>query len=620
MFHPASERTPARRRGRWLSLTLLLLAACSKGPEIRPGGADAIVLIVIDTLRADFLGSYGYANETSPHLDALARSGIRFHDVTTAVPVTLPSVTTILTGRYPYEHGVRDNAGFVLSAEEETLTERFRAEGWRTGAVVASAVLSADRGLAQGFEIYDDEFGGEYPVYNPDLMPLQEEISQDRRRADAVTDRAIEIIDGFGDAPYFLFVHYFDVHSHYDPPPEHGNLFPGNGYAGEIHFVDAEIGRLLARVNVGRRPLVAVVADHGEGLGEHGEAGHGFLLHQATLRVPFIVSGPGVPRHGLRTDAIATIDIEPTLAQSTNLPPTQSPRTGRALRWTLAEEDVPYHYSETFRTLFSYDWSHLRSLRGGAFKLVEGPYDELFNLEADPRELNPLDPSTAPGPTLKTTLRQMIGDDDARHLLREMDEPDPERLETLESLGYVSGGGESTSPDADGGEYWLPHPAERLERWTARQQNRVNYRKATASLERGEFDQALALLDSVLVEDPDHLEARYNRGVTLWNLARRDEAREEFRAVLEQDPQYLPVLKLFSQIRLQSANYEGAFVLLQRWADQEPDDANAFYNLGACAQRLGKTEVARESLTRFLELAPDHERAADVRQLLSQLE
>jgi arylsulfatase len=177
-----------------------------------------VILIVIDTLRADYLGSYGYPRESSPHLDRLAARGVRFDDVTSTAPVTLPSVASILTGLIPPTHGVRDNAGFTLAPAHETLTERFAAAGWRTGAVVSSAVLSADRGLDQGFEIYRDQFGGDYPVFDPSLEPLADQLAADRRRADRTTDLALELIEDFGDRPYFLLVHYFDVHEYYDPP------------------------------------------------------------------------------------------------------------------------------------------------------------------------------------------------------------------------------------------------------------------------------------------------------------------------------------------------------------------------------------------------------------------
>lgn len=605
------------------ALTALALA-CSgcgaKGPVLRAGGPDAVVLIIIDTLRADYLGSYGYADSTSPTLDRLAAEGLRFEDVTTVAPVTLPSVTSILTGQIPPRHGVRDNAGFVLAEAEETLAERFRAAGWRTGAVVSSAVLSADRGIDQGFEFYRDEFGGDYPIYAASLEPMREEIASDRRRADRSTDLALELIEEFGHQPYFLMVHYFDVHAHYDPPPEHGRLFPRNPYAGEIHFVDAEIERLLRAARSGHDPLIVVVADHGEGLGEHGEVGHGFLLHQATLRVPLIVAGPQVPKGRVRRDPVSTVDLERSIAASSGLVPSDRRRDGRLLLWAGPEEtNPPAFYAETMRTLFSYQWSHLRALRQAGFKLVEGPYDEFFDLRDDPRELKPLDLDLPIAVQLKAALRALVSDDDPERLLEQIDEPDPERLETLQSLGYVGDVTEPAEAAHSREEYWRPHPAQQIGKWTERQHNRSRYRRAAAMLERGEFDGALATLDTFLQFEPRHGEAIFNRAVALWTTGRRNEARVSLRECLEIDPDYLPALKIFAQDLAQRKEPERALPMLESWVRQEPDNAEALYNLGACALMLDRYELGRQSLRRFLEVAPDDERAASVRQSLAEM-
>lgn len=592
---------------------LLLLAGCGK-PSVPEGGPDAVVLIVIDTLRADHLGSYGFEGAISPVLDELAGAGVRFADVTTTAPVTVPAVASILTGRIPPDHGVRDNAGFVLAPEHVSLAERFQDAGWKTGAVVSSAVLSADRALDQGFDTWRDEFGGDYPVYNPALDPLRDQLAGDRRRADRTTDIALELIDDFGGAPYFLLVHYFDVHDYYDPPPAHGDLFPGNPYAGEVHFVDTEIGRLLDRLD--DETMVVVVADHGEGLGEHGEAGHGFLLHQATLRVPLIVKGPGIAAGVVREDPVSTIDIPASIAASAGL---AGLGEGRTLRWSQPDPDPPTFYAETMRTLLSYEWSHLRALRQGPFKLVEGPWDEFYDVRADPDELSPLDTDQPEAQWMKIWLRELVAGDDPEQLFAQARDPDPERLERLSSLGYAGGAVEPGPARTSDQEYWRPHPASQIEEWGRRQRNRPFYRQALQLLQQQQFEAAVVALDSFLRTEPRHAGALYNRGLALRQLGRPQEAEASLDGALAADPDHVPTLELLSMDRVRRGELEAALPLLQDLAQLKPDDASAQYNLGVCALRLERPVVARGAFESFLELAPGDPRAPSVRQTLAQL-
>jgi arylsulfatase A-like enzyme len=297
------------RLGVLLGAALLVTAACGRGKN----GPGALVLIVIDTLRADHLGAYGSSEASTPVLDALAARGTRFAQAMTPAPITLPAVSSLLTGRLPFHHGVRDNDRYTLPETELTLAERFRGAGWRTQAVVASAILASDRGLSQGFETYEDKFAPPFPIHTPTLEVFADELARSQRRADAVTDLALAGLAGLGDEPFFLFVHYFDVHSYYDPPPPYREKHRNNLYDGEVSFVDAEIGRLLE--GLAKRPdaLIVVVSDHGEGLGEHGETST-VLLHQSTVQVAFLAAGPGVPVGLVRTDPVSLVDVEPTLA------------------------------------------------------------------------------------------------------------------------------------------------------------------------------------------------------------------------------------------------------------------------------------------------------------------
>jgi tetratricopeptide (TPR) repeat protein len=365
---------------------------------------------------------------------------------------------------------------------------------------------------------------------------------------------------------------------------------------------------------------VVVVSDHGEGLGEHGEAGHGFLLHQATIRVPLIVAGPGIPAGLVRRDPISTIDIEASIAASAGLPPATTPREGRLLDWGGAEEtDPPAFYSETMRTLLSYGWSHLRALRQDELKLIAGPWDEFFDLSRDPDELAPINPEAPRATAMRSVLGDMVAGDDPEALLTAED-PDPQRLETLASLGYAGGATVPGESRPDGQEYWRPHPSSKLAGWNARQRNRPRYRQAIALLEAGEFEAAVTGLDTFLTVEPRHAAALYNRGLALRQLGRAEDASASIRAALEADPDYVPALRVHSRDLVQRGDFAAALPYLQDLAQLEADDPGAQYNLGVCALKVSRPDLARDALQRFLEVAPPgDQRVPAVRQSLQQL-
>lgn len=500
-----------RSLGPALLLALSVLACSGGAGEDTPDAESrALVLIVIDTLRGDRIGCMGSSVARTPHLDALAARGVRFSQAMTPVPVTLPAVASLLTGRLPMQHGVRDNEKFVLRSGEVTLAERFREAGWRTAAVVASSVLSRDRGLAEGFETYDDDFKGPYPVYNPKHKFANLKYATTRRRADTVTNLAVDAVRGFAGDPFFLFLHYFDVHTIYDPPPPYSSWHPGRAYDAEVSFVDAEIGRFLVTLQRERPDAtVMVVSDHGEGLGEHGETLHGFLLYESTLHVVSIVAGPGLPQGAVREDPISLVDVEPTLAGWFGLPSVQPERDGRALSRDTPETDPAPLYAETMRTLVSYGWSELRAIRKGPHKAIFGPENELYDLSVDPAEVEDLG-SVPPMDTLRGELETLIGAETRERVLASaVSDPDPERTEVLASLGYI-GETETAKPSAQGS---FPHPRDELEKWVQRQKNKDRVRAAALRLDAGDVQEAMEHFNTVLENEPDNTDALAGRGL-----------------------------------------------------------------------------------------------------------
>jgi arylsulfatase A-like enzyme len=285
-----------------LLLVITALAACSRAPA-----PERVVLVTIDTLRADRVGAYGDALAVTPTLDALAAAGARFDAAISPVPITLPAHATLMTALEPPRHGVRANGVFALPAEIPTLAERMQAAGYATGAFVGAVVLDRHYGLDRGFDTYDDAMslrraGGRSGGYA-------------ERRAEAVVDAALAWI---ATAPprFFAWVHVYDPHANYDPPPQWANRVAGDAYRSEIAYTDAQLRRLFdgvaARYRDGRT-LIAVTADHGESLGEHGEPAHSFTVYDATQRVPLIAAGPGIAPGTIVSNVVRLADIAPTL-------------------------------------------------------------------------------------------------------------------------------------------------------------------------------------------------------------------------------------------------------------------------------------------------------------------
>ena len=277
----------------------------------------SVVLVTLDTVRADHIACYGYRRIETPSIDELAREGIRFEQAYAQVPLTLPSHAVILTGTYPMFSGVRDVTSTGLPATVPTLAEILRGNGYRTAAFVSSFVLNSKWGLARGFEVYDDQTDRDTGLNkNPSLL---------ERRGDRTMNRALSWLDSRSDGPFFLWVHLYDPHRPYRPPEPYLRRYAGHLYDGEIAFDDAQLGRLVAhlrRLKIYDDTLIVLAGDHGESLGEHGEAEHGFFIYNATLRVPLILKTPGSTLASrVVTDPVSLVDLAPTIAELCRISP-----------------------------------------------------------------------------------------------------------------------------------------------------------------------------------------------------------------------------------------------------------------------------------------------------------
>ena len=489
-----------RRSSADLALSFVLAwgsAACTGEGE---GGRPSILLVSIDTLRQDRLGCYGYDAAGTPVLDELAETGVLFESAYTSVPVTLPSHASILTGTWPTWHGVRDNGSFQLDPEVVSVARVAQEAGYATGAVIAALPLAARFGLDQGFDAYDE-------------AGRDEETALHGRRAPVVTAAAQAWLEQVGEGPFLLWAHYFDPHYPYAPPEPYRSQHGGDPYQGEVAATDAALGELIAsaRAHAGDENLIVViVSDHGEGLGEHGEATHGQLLHDATMRVPLIFAGPGVPRQRRESAVVRTIDIAPTLAELCDLPVPASVQ-GRSLVpvWEGREQEARAAYLETHYPRLHHGWSALQGLVDTSWKWVEAPQvegaerTELYHLHDDPAELeNRATSERARAAEMSSALAELLASSTPTTPFAAQRDLEREVAEGLALLGYTGG-------EVELGET-APHPAAMLAVMEA-------YDLASYYLSLGRPPSALEHLEAVEAREPGgvsalELRARYELG------------------------------------------------------------------------------------------------------------
>jgi arylsulfatase A-like enzyme/Flp pilus assembly protein TadD len=419
-----------------LALALVLAAAsgCNRigatsGPT--PEGPN-VLLVTIDTLRADRVGAYGAGFGATPHLDGLAAGGVRAEKAIAPTPLTLPSHSTLLTGLYPPHHGVRHNGIFRLAEDATTIAERFRDGGWATGAVVGAVVLAGRYGLDQGFGHYDDAF--EASQASATGYP--------ERSADEVTRAALDWV-GRQDRPFFLWVHYYDPHADYHAPEPFASAYPQRPYEAEVAYVDAALGTLLDGLRESGRldeTVVAVTSDHGESLGEHGERTHSYGLYDATLAVPLVLWGPGLPEGKTVPGVVSLAALAPTVLELAGLP--ELPRADAASlvgAWEKPASRTAGAYAESLATRLDHGWSALHAWRSPRHHYVRAPRPELYDVARDPLESEDLlaagggvSAREAAAP-LDAEIAAVLAD--ARPLRRAP--IDAAELEQLRALGYA---------------------------------------------------------------------------------------------------------------------------------------------------------------------------------------
>ena len=546
-----------------------------------------VLLVTLDTTRVDRIGCYGNDRIETPNLDRLAADGVVFSEALATAPSTLPSHASILTGLYPYHHGARANGAFHLDDVHETLAEVLAGHGYATGAVISAFVLDARFGLAQGFQLYDDDLGG---------GPQTAALMYAERRADRTTDRAIRRLGGAGERPFLLWVHYFDPHATYQPPSPYAEKYGENRYDGEIAFVDQELGRLLGMLDelgLTGRTLVVVVADHGEGLRSHGEQTHGYLAYNPTVQIPLIMRCAGRLDGGVHIRRRVTqVDLMPTVLSLLGV---ESPVGLDGVDLTASSGVDRAVFIENLQGLMEYGWAPQAVVCQGAYKYIHGAQRELYDVFKDPVEARDLYSfRTDVAGRLKARLADLFGSDlDAALSPAPTRTVSPDESARLESLGYIVGGaGEACSIDSQ------PDPMVMLP-ILDRVAEVVNVYSGANNV-----DEAIRQLEDIARDQPGFLPAFKYLGHFYRRAGRLAEAERALRQCLRIRPDVAVLHLALAETLEAKGDTQGAVELYRRIIARHPRHYGARYRLGRALLREGKPEAAADHLEAAFRVNP----------------
>ncbi|MHC4846309.1 MAG: sulfatase-like hydrolase/transferase, partial [Planctomycetota bacterium] len=549
------------------ALAATLLGACGPSDEpATPAGltlasAPTILLVTLDTTRADRIGAYGHGAARTPVIDSLAERGLRFDRAYAPTPITLPSHATMLTGTLPPEHGVRDNTGYALGDDARLVSEALAERGWRTMASVGSFVLDPRFGLDQGFEHYA----------SPRAVGASTLGAEVERRADAVVNDALAWLEGVApDEPAYLWLHVYDPHAPYEPPAATGA--PADAYDAEIAFCDAQLGRLLAALDLaGRGPLLSVVvtADHGESLGEHGEATHGVFLYEGAMRVPLIVAGPSI-QAGVVDEPVGLASVAATILELAGVPVAALPQA--AAPSLLAAEREPHLYLETALPWRAHGWHPLRGLVWSDGKYIQGNGPELYDLDDDPTESHDLAPAN-PDQVVEHAhrLARFVSAHPPLDWQRDAGLTSDEQ-NMLAAMGYLGG---DTTPEPPWDSTLLPDPSERIEDLRLRDEALWLLREGRRLLAEGGAQAAAATLH---------------------------DARQRLTDLTSRSPQDAQVVQLLGETELTLGLYPEAAETLEWHTVLVPADPLTRYNLGVCYFQMGRPDWAMTEMVRAVAL------------------
>ena len=638
---PASPETARRARWVWWLVAIVAVGGAFvvwRLARLAPASLAVVrtpdqnvLLVTIDTLRADALGCYG-GQAATPNLDRLAADGVRYDFAHAHAVMTLPSHASILTGLYPFQHGIRENSGYRLPPGTQTLATLVGSQGYDTGAFIGGFPLDSRFGLDAGFGLYDDQMNE---------TQQSSEFALAERPADVVVRRALDWL-GARQRRWFAWVHVFDPHAPYRPPGEYAARYASNPYAGEVAFVDAALGPLLDRVRsaADRPTLVIVTGDHGEGLGDHGEATHGMFAYEATLRIPLVIAqigaqigaqvggasreAPAGGRGVVSAQPVQHVDLAPTVTAALALgAPAQGP--GRSLLDPIADGDANARasYFEALSPSLNRGWAPLRGVLVGRGKFIDLPLWETYDLARDPAETaNLADKDPARRQVLEARLREFGPTDPGARRAE-----DPETIARLRSLGYTSG-----SPSALRKAYTEDDDPKRLvdldqamhrglvlfQEGRAREAIDV-YRgivsrrpdMTIASLhlaflqwEAGEAGQAIATLKAARDKAAADPEVEWRLGMYVSETGATAEALPLLEQAGRQPGAGVDALNALGICYARAGRSADALATFQRILTIDARDAMAWQNIGSVHLQAGRRDEAREAFRRSIEINP----------------
>jgi len=550
-----------------------------------------LLVITLDTTRADHLGCYGSRDVETPAVDRLSREGVLFEQAMTTAPLTLPAHSSIFTGRFPPEHGVRDNGGFFLSPDQTTLAGVLAGRGFKTGGFVAAYVLDHKWGIAQGFETYFDDF---------DMSKSRGlSLGEIQRPANEVVDKALPWLDSVKDARFFAWLHFYDPHTPYAPPEPYLSKYKGHPYRGEIAFADSQVGRVIAFLEsrgLLDKTIVAVLGDHGESLGEHGEDAHGFFIYESTARVPFIVRAPFTLTRGRRVATpVRIVDLVPTVLELLDLPPLPS-IAGRSLAPLMAGARADLNlegYTEAMYPLHHYGWSDLRAMRSGRFKVIDAPRPELYDIQTDPGEHTNIFPQRRTlGDQMIARLRGMEKSFEHAKAVPPPSDVDPEVRARLAALGYVG----SFVATANDPRTTRADPKDKIPLF-----NLLGDARDLAR-EKDSFPKVTAMLRQVLEADPEVIDGWFSLGNAYFKEQRYREAIEYFKKALALKPDYdLAVVNIAAAYR-RLGDDDAALAGFEHYLTIDPKDAYVRYQMGEIWLDRGELDRAEKLFREALEM------------------
>ncbi len=578
----------------YLTASLCLLGGCGgksdtkASPLTGKAAGRNLLLVTLDTTRADRIGCYGYSAAATPTIDNLAKRGALFESAYCQAPLTLVSHTSMMTGLYPKEHGIRDNGKSAIDPARPTLAKAFKASGYHTAAFVASYVLDARFGLNAGFDTYDDDMG---------KVELGAQLVERQRPANVVTDRALAWLDTNKAGPFFCWVHYYDPHEPYEPPPEFRKAHP-KAYDGEVAFMDSQLKRIvdwLAAQKLTDKTTIVVVGDHGEAFGEHGEKGHAMFLYEINLHVPLIFVDPAVAAGKRIASLVEVTDIFPTISDLFGKAPPQK-ISARCLSPALAGQTMPDQdcYSESHTLFNSHGYAEQRSLTTRQWKLISSTLPELYDRKADPDELNNVIKQH------QDVTKQLLN-----RLLDRFDSWTPgqprtvqqsqQSIQALAALGYVSGGSKTSTEFLTPN---LPDPKQMLPVV-------LQMQEANSLIHTNKVAEAIPLLLDAKEKSPKSFSIFYTLGTAYLQLGKFEDAIQTLAEGLKLETKHAPMLVSMGDALAQSGKHEQA---LQHYtASLGIDDTNpvVYYKMAQACTKLGRGTDAITHLRKSISLRPD---------------